>query len=80
MAGKQLFSLSRDVLSLHQKGQGLTACVQRVLYDLQAFRNEDPVFGIPPVFQLCLRQPGIDIQLRGGQVGDLNNIGHIQLL
>ena len=79
--GQQLRRLALHVLALHQEGHRHTARVQRPADHQRAFRDEQGVGRVGPVYQLVLRQPGVDVQLRGVKIRDLAQIhGRILLL
>lgn len=79
--GQQLRRLALHVLALHQEGHRHTACIQRPADHQRAFRDEQGVGPGRPVYQLVLRQPGVDVQLRGVKIRDLAQIhGRILLL
>ena len=75
-AGQNLLCRAGDLLALHQQGKGLITGVQRPGNHLGAFSDKNTLFRLQPVTQLRLREPGVDVQLRGGKVGDLMNDRH----
>ena len=75
-AGQNLLCRAGDLLALHQQGKGLVSGVQRPGDHLGAFGDKDALFRLQSVAQLRLREPSVDVQLRGGKVGDLMNDRH----
>ena len=75
-AGQDLLCRAGDLPALHQQGKGLVSGVQRPGDHLGAFGDKNTLFRLQPVAQLRLREPGVDVQLRGGKVGDLVNDRH----
>ena len=75
-AGQDLRTLAVDVLRLHQEGYRRTPGVQRPANDQRTFRHEQGVGRVCPVQKLIFRQPGINIQFRGGKIGDGDDRGH----
>ena len=61
---------------LHQKGEGLTACPQRAEDDLGALGDQYSLGRLPAIAQLPPGKPGENVQLWGGEVGDLNDFRH----
>ena len=68
--------LALHMLFLHQKRHRLTAGVQRPLNDYRTLGNEEGVCRVSPVYQLILRQSGIDVQFRGREIMDAVYHGH----
>ena len=64
--GQGLPGGSVNVLAFHQQRNRLAAAVQRPVDDLGAFGNKHPLCRLETVEQLCLRQPGVNVQLRSG--------------
>ena len=75
-AGENLPRRACNVLALHEQRHRLIAAVQGPMDDLGAFRNEHPLGRFKPVEQLRLRQPGIHVQLRRGEIRYFNDVGH----
>ena len=61
-----------NVAAVHQCGHGHTARVERASDDEGALRNEQGLRRVLPAAELHLGQAGVDIQLRGGKFGDLD--------
>ena len=72
--------LRRQVPWLHEKGHRHTAALQRPPDDQRAFGDKEGVGGVCPVDQLVFRQTGVDVQLRGVEIGDGDDVGHGCLL
>ena len=76
-AGKnRLLRFGIDMPPLHQQGHRLAACRKGPLNDLGTFGNEHGLFRLKAVIQLCLRQPGIDIQPLIGKIRNNRILNH----
>ena len=69
-----------NVAAVHQCGHGHTARVERASDDEGALRDEQGRRRVLPAAELHLGQAGVDIQLRGGKIGDLDQIRHAGIL
>ena len=69
-----------NVAAVHQGGHGHTARVERASDDEGALRDEQGLRRVLPAAELHLGQAGVDIQLRGGKFGDLDQIQHAGIL
>ena len=73
-AGQQGRGIPRDVAGLHQEGERDIPRIQRRGDDLGALGNEDALLRLGPAAQLSVGEPGIDVQLGGGQIGQLDDL------
>ena len=69
-----------NVAAVHQGGHGHTARVERASDDEGALRDEQGLRRVLTAAELHLGQAGVDIQLRGGKFGDLDQIRHAGIL
>ena len=75
-AVQDLRALAADVLRLHEERHRHAACIQRPPDDQRALRNEQGVGRVGAVDQLVFGGAGVDVQLRRGKIGDLDDAGH----
>ena len=78
-AGQDLCRRAGDLSALHEQGERRVPGIQCAGDHLGAFGNEDTFFRLQTAAQLRLRQAGVDVQLRRGKVGDLNDIRHKEI-
>ena len=69
-------SRAGNLFTLHEQGERCVSGIQRAGDHLGAFGDKDALFRLQSVAQLRLRETGVDVQLRGGKVGDLMNDRH----
>ena len=76
-ARENLPCFSLHMFALHQKGNRLTAGVQRPPDYKRAFRDEQGVGRVGAVDKLVFRQTGVDVQLRCGKICNLYDVRHL---
>ena len=81
-AGQDLLPALPSVQHLrqHQERLRLAAGIQRTLDDMGTFRDEQGIFNPVVTPQLCLRETGIDVQLRRVKIGDFDESMHVVFL
>ena len=74
--GDQFPGLPPDVVPLGKQGHRDEARVQGAADDLWAFGNEQAPLRLGAPAELALGEPCEHVQLRGAEVGDLDDVGH----